>query len=90
MELEAAFLDAKARLEKLTERPSNDELLKMYGLVKQVEVGDINRKKPGMFDLKGQFKWKAWKEMEGTSKEDAMQQFVDFSEELLGKYKHDN
>ena len=90
MECKEAFLDAKARLEKLTERPGNDELLKMYGLVKQAEVGDINRKKPGMFDLKGQFKWKAWKGFEGVSSEDAMNQFVTFAEELLAKYQHDN
>ena len=89
MDIGEAFLDAKARLEKLTERPTNEELLKMYGLVKQAEVGDINRKKPGMFDLKGQFKWKAWKGFEGTSKEDAMQQFIDLADELLGKYAHD-
>jgi diazepam-binding inhibitor (GABA receptor modulating acyl-CoA-binding protein) len=41
-----------------------------------------------MFDLKGQFKWKQWKDKEGLSKEEAMQKYVDLVNALLGKYTH--
>lgn len=80
--------EAAERLKSLTERPSNDEFLNLYGLYKQVTVGDNRTSKPGMFDMKGQFKWKAWKDKRGMSQDDAANAYVALVEELLGKYKH--
>ncbi|MEZ5003879.1 MAG: acyl-CoA-binding protein [Chitinophagales bacterium] len=82
---EAAQLDVK----KLTQRPSNEELLDLYAFFKQATEGDNDTKKPGMFDMKGQFKWKKWKEKEGTSTEDAMESYVSLVNELLSKYDHE-
>ncbi len=47
------FKDAKARVEKLPSRPSNDQLLDLYGLYKQATEGDVSGSRPGLFDLKG-------------------------------------
>jgi diazepam-binding inhibitor (GABA receptor modulator, acyl-CoA-binding protein) len=80
--------EAVERLKSLTERPSNDEFLNLYGLYKQATVGDNGTSKPGMFDMKGQFKWKAWKDKSGISQEDAAEKYVALVDELLGKYKH--
>lgn len=80
--------EAAERLKTLTERPSNDEFLNLYGLFKQATVGDNKTSKPGMFDMKGQFKWKAWKDKSGISQEDAAEKYVALVDELLGKYKH--
>ena len=80
--------EAAERLKSLTERPSNDEFLNLYGLYKQATVGDNRTSKPGMFDMKGQFKWKAWKDKIGMSQDDAANAYVALVEELLGKYKH--
>lgn len=66
-------------------RPDDDALLKLYGLYKQATVGDNNTDKPGMFDLKGKYKWQAWKDLEGTSQEDAEQQYIAFATELIEK-----
>lgn len=79
---------AAERLKSLTERPSNDEFLNLYGLYKQATVGDNRTSKPGMFDMKGQFKWKAWKDKSGMSQEDAADAYVALVDGLLGKYKH--
>jgi len=79
---------AAERLKSLTERPSNEEFLNLYGLFKQATIGDNNTSKPGMFDMKGQFKWKAWKDKAGLSTEDASEAYVTLVDELLGKYKH--
>ncbi|KNE01107.1 acyl-coA-binding protein, putative [Candidozyma auris] len=38
-----------------------------------------------MFDLKGKYKWQAWKDLEGTSQEDAEQQYIAFATELIEK-----
>ena len=86
--IEEQFEEAQILLKSLTERPSNQELLSIYGLFKQATEGDNNTKKPGIFDMKGQFKWQAWKDLEGTCVEEACKKYVDLVNELLGKYCH--
>ncbi|MBP9152458.1 MAG: acyl-CoA-binding protein [Flavobacteriales bacterium] len=82
-------IDAAAeRLKSLTKRPSNEELLELYGLYKQATAGDNKTSKPGMFDMKGQFKWKAWKDKSAISQEDAAEAYVALVDELLTKYSH--
>ena len=79
------FASAKARVEKLAKRPSNDELLDLYGLYKQATEGDATGSRPGMLDLKGRAKFDAWSKRKGTSNEDAMKQYVALVEKLEGK-----
>lgn len=86
--VEDQFEEAQIKLKTLTERPSNQELLSIYGLFKQATEGDNTTKKPGVFDMKGQFKWQAWKDLEGTSVQDACQKYIDLVDELIGKYAH--
>ena len=69
----------------LTERPSNEELLKLYSLYKQGTEGDVSGKRPGMMNLKGRAKYDAWAELEGMSSDDAMKGYVDLVDSLLGK-----
>jgi diazepam-binding inhibitor (GABA receptor modulating acyl-CoA-binding protein) len=82
------FQDAQERIKTLTQRPSNEEFLDLYAFFKQATLGNNNDKKPGMFDLKGQFKWTKWKEKAGLSKEEAMKKYVDLVDSLLEKYTH--
>ena len=74
--LKDRFSDAKARVEGLQTRPSNDELLQLYGLYKQATEGDVSGSRPGMLDLKGRAKHDAWARKKGTSKDDAMKAYV--------------
>ena len=76
-DLKAAFESAVAGSKKLTERPDNATLLKLYALYKQATVGDNNEKKPGFGDMVGRAKWDAWSGLKGTSGDDAMQQYID-------------
>ncbi len=71
----------------MTKRPSDDELLDLYGLYKQATVGDNDTAEPSVFNLKGKYKWKAWDQLKGTSQEDAEQQYIKFADELLAKYQ---
>ncbi|MCP4122959.1 MAG: acyl-CoA-binding protein [Bacteroidetes bacterium] len=88
MELKEQFEAAQLKVKTLTERPGNEELLDLYALFKQATEGDNNSKKPGMFDMKGQFKWKQWKSKEGLTSDQAMQTYVDLVNALLEKYPH--
>ena len=59
-------------------------LLKIYALFKQASAGDAEGKRPGFTDMVGRAKWDAWDALKGTSKEAAMQQYVDLINELKG------
>ncbi|KAF8470223.1 putative acyl-coA-binding protein [Kalaharituber pfeilii] len=82
----AEFEKAAEDVKNLESKPSDDELLKLYGLFKQATTGDNTTDKPGLFDFIGGYKWKAWKALEGTTKEDAEKQYIAFVNEL--KVKH--
>ncbi|MEJ8756129.1 acyl-CoA-binding protein [Pontibacter sp. H259] len=79
------FEAAAERSKTLTERPSNDVLLKLYALYKQGSEGDVNTPRPGGFDFKNIAKWDAWKQQEGKSQDDARAEYVQFVNELLAK-----
>lgn len=81
-DLQAAFEAAVANSKNLSERPDNATLLRIYALYKQATLGDNAEKKPGFSDMVGRAKWDAWNGIKGTSKEDAMQQYVDLIESL--------
>jgi diazepam-binding inhibitor (GABA receptor modulating acyl-CoA-binding protein) len=79
--------EAAEQLKTLTKRPANEEFLNLYGLYKQATAGDNKTSKPGMFDMKGQFKWKAWKDKSGLTQDNAADAYVALVDELLGQYK---
>ena len=81
-DLKARFETAVANSKKLSERPDNATLLKIYGLYKQATTGDNTEKKPGFSDMVARAKWDAWNNLKGTSQEEAMQQYVDLIESL--------
>jgi diazepam-binding inhibitor (GABA receptor modulator, acyl-CoA-binding protein) len=75
-DLNADFEAAVANSKKLSQRPDNATLLKIYGLYKQATLGDVTDKKPGFGDMIGRAKWDAWNACKGTSSDDAKQQYV--------------
>lgn len=83
MELITQFDDAVAASKTLSEKPSNDTLLKLYSLYKQATIGDINVEPPSNpFDIVNKAKYSAWNNLKGTSKEEAMQNYIDLVEKL--------
>ena len=81
-DLKKQFEAAAANSKNLTERPDNATLLKIYALYKQASTGDNSDKKPGFADMVGRAKWDAWNGFKGTSRDDAMQQYVDLIDSL--------
>jgi diazepam-binding inhibitor (GABA receptor modulating acyl-CoA-binding protein) len=76
------FQQAVADSKKLSERPDNATLLKIYGLYKQATEGDVVQPKPGFSDLVGRAKWDAWNALKGRSSEAAMQGYIDLIDSL--------
>ena len=87
MELKEQFEAASEKVNTLTKRPTNGELLNLYGLYKQGTEGDVNGPKPGMFDIKGNAKYKAWEVLKGKGKEEAQQEYVSLVDALIAKYR---
>jgi len=58
-------------------KPSTEMKLEFYALYKQATVGDASGKRPGMMDFVGRAKYDAWAKLEGSSKDQAMQQYID-------------
>lgn len=81
-DLQTRFDAAVANSKNLSERPDNATLLRIYGLYKQATVGDNAEKKPGFADMVGRAKWDAWNGFKGTSKDEAMQRYIDLIESL--------
>ncbi|WP_299824306.1 acyl-CoA-binding protein [uncultured Pontibacter sp.] len=84
MATQEEFESAVERSKTLTERPSNDVLLKLYALFKQATEGDVNTDRPGGFDFKNIAKWDAWKGLQGKSSEEARAEYVALVNKLAG------
>jgi acyl-CoA-binding protein len=87
MSLIEDFNIAVSKSKELTKRPSNDELLELYSLFKQGSEGDVTGERPGGFDFKAIAKFDAWAAKKGTSKEDAMRQYIELMKKLEDNYK---
>lgn len=75
-DLQARFAQAEQDVNGLDHRPDNDTLLKLYALFKQATQGDANGEPPSSFDFVRRAKYDAWCTIQGTSTEDAMQQYI--------------
>ena len=86
MELNSQFDSAVERSKQLTKRPSNEELLQLYGLFKQATDGDVSGDRPGGFDFKAIAKYDAWAELKGKSKDEAKREYISLVERLQKDY----
>lgn len=66
-------------------KPATPETqLKMYGLFKQANEGDVKGSKPSMLNPVARAKFKAWDELKGMKPEDAMKAYIGEVESILG------
>lgn len=82
MDLNETFKKAVDGVHELDTRPSNENLLKLYGLYKQSTEGDATGTRPGGFDFKAIAKYDSWASLKGNSKEEAMQAYIDLVNDL--------
>ena len=83
-DLKTQFEKAAQEAQKLPKKPDNDTLLRLYALYKQATVGDVSGKRPGFMDMVGQAKFDAWAKVKGSSKDSAMQAYIDLVNKLKG------
>jgi len=84
--IENNFQNSVRDVHNLTSKPTDDELLKIYGLYKQSLFGDNTVDKPGLFDFRGKKKWYSWSNEKGKTKIKAMIEYSDYVNMLKRKY----
>ena len=84
--LDENFENSAKEVQNLKQKPSDQELLKIYGLYKQSLFGNNNTPQPSFFDFKSKSKWSAWSEQAGKGKIKAKREYIDFVETLKKKY----
>jgi len=81
------FEVAAEKVKNLKQKPTDDELLELYGLYKQATVGDVDTARPGgMIDFKGKSKWDAWNTRKGMTKAAAEEEYIKLVEKLVGTH----
>ena len=80
------FLTAAETVKKLSQTPTDEELLDLYGFYKQATVGDVNIPKPNFINLKESKKWEKWNIHKGLSKFHAEVGYVVYVNRLIQKY----
>ncbi|KAI9875436.1 MAG: hypothetical protein M1830_008472 [Pleopsidium flavum] len=87
------FRKAVAESDKIVALPEQGELLSLYGLYKQgIQNPPIEQAPaPGMMDIKGKAKKKAWQKIvgEGTTPEEAQIKYVELVEHCKNVYGYD-
>ncbi|MGQ4583520.1 acyl-CoA-binding protein [Lysobacter sp. F60174L2] len=83
-DLKTAFERAAHDVENLSERPGNEDLLRLYALYKQATEGDVSGDKPGFFDFVGTAKYEARAAVAGTPRDEAMRRYI----ELVDRFRN--
>jgi len=89
----AEFTQAATDSRKLTEKPSDGDLLQLYALYKQATQDPAFESvtKPGMFDLKAKAKYNEWEKIvkEGVTPEQAETKYIELVTKFKTEYKYD-
>ena len=82
-DLKAQFDQAAIDVKTLTEKPSNEMLLKLYSNFKQATDGDVSGKRPGFTNIAGRAKYDAWASLKGQSADASMEAYIALVQGLL-------
>ena len=81
-DLATKFEAAQTAAKQTKKKPDNATLLKLYSYYKQATVGDVTGARPGGFDFVGGAKHDAWSKLKGTTRDEAMTQYIKQVEKL--------
>ncbi|KAG5886075.1 hypothetical protein JTB14_018934 [Gonioctena quinquepunctata] len=84
MSLEENFKSACEIARKFKKRPPEKDVLELYSLYKQANVGDVNVSKYPTEE--GKAKWEAWNSKKGMNSKTAKEQYIAKVKSLSGTY----
>jgi diazepam-binding inhibitor (GABA receptor modulating acyl-CoA-binding protein) len=68
---------------------SDLQRLEFYKYYKQATEGDNNEPAPSMLQFRDNAKWRAWNSLKGSSRQDAMKNYVKLLEKQKADWKED-
>ncbi|KAK2174834.1 hypothetical protein NP493_772g02002 [Ridgeia piscesae] len=80
------FKKAAENVRKLAKTPPNEVFAKLYSLFKQATVGDCERDKPNITELKEKAKYEAWMSNKGMDREEAAKLYMEEAEKAVEKF----
>lgn len=84
--LENNFIKSSNEVMKLSKKPDDKELLKLYGLYKQGLFGNNRNPEPSFFEFKEKSKHQAWMIQAGKGRSRAKKEYIQYVEQLKEKY----
>ena len=82
-----AFRIACKEIRKLTVRPTDRELLQLYGLYKQATIGVNSTPQPWAINVRGRAKWEAWTSYKDLYQEQARDQYISVVKDLMTRLR---
>lgn len=84
--LKKKFETASKDVQKLTKRPDDEDMLRLYAHYKQATEGDVTGERPGAFSFVDRAKYDAWAKLKGTDSTKAMEAYVKLVDRLKKTY----
>jgi len=84
--IESEFQQYTELVKHLKTKPTDSEMLELYGYYKQALYGNNRTQKPSILNIKECSKWNAWNKLSGIGKFSAMQMYTTISKHLIQKY----
>jgi acyl-CoA-binding protein len=85
-EIDKKFEAAQADVKKLTKRPDDQDMLRLYAHYKQATAGDVSGERPGAFSFVDRAKYDAWAKLKGTDATKAKDDYIKLVERLKKTY----
>jgi acyl-CoA-binding protein len=85
-DMQKKFDAAAQDIRKLTKRPDDEDMLRLYALYKQGTEGDVTGDRPGAFSFADRAKYDAWAKLKGTDAAKARESYVKLVERLKKTY----
>jgi diazepam-binding inhibitor (GABA receptor modulating acyl-CoA-binding protein) len=85
-DMQKKFDAAAQDIRKLTKRPDDEDMLRLYALYKQATEGDVTGDRPGAFAFADRAKYDAWAKLKGTDATKARESYVKLVERLKKTY----
>lgn len=84
--MSAEFAEAVGAVKGLRARPTDAELLRLYGLYKQATDGPCTAARPPFYDFRGCAKWNEWRKLSALTKQQAEREYIGLVSALLSVY----
>lgn len=71
----------------LTQKPTNEELLRLYGMFKYVKDGNASGSAPNIiWNASGNYKWHEWKKYDNRVADEVREEYIAYVNTLVAKY----